>query len=77
MTELLARPPAGAVALRWLGQGGFIFRSPGDVTWAVDPYLTDYSAGSGSTRRRWRRRSCAWMRYSVVITTPTTSTRRR
>ena len=51
MTELLARPPDGAVALRWLGQGGFIFRSPGDVTWAVDPYLTDYSAGRGRIER--------------------------
>ena len=51
MTELLARPPDGAVALRWLGQGGFLFRSPGDVTWAVDPYLTNYSAGSGRVER--------------------------
>ena len=51
MTGLLARPPDGAVALRWLGQGGFIFRSPGDVTWAVDPYLTDYSASRGRIDR--------------------------
>ena len=51
MTELLARPPDGAVALRWLGQGGFLFRSPGDVTWAVDPYLTDYSSGRGRVER--------------------------
>ena len=51
MTELLARPPDGAVALRWLGQGGFLFRSPGDVTWAVDPYLTNYSSGPSRVER--------------------------
>ncbi len=51
MTELLARPPDGAVTMRWLGQGGFLFRSAGDVTWAVDPYLTDFSAGSGRIER--------------------------
>ena len=51
MTELLARPPDGAVTMRWLGQGGFLFRSPGDVTWAVDPYLTDYSARGSRIER--------------------------
>ncbi|MAG35299.1 MAG: hypothetical protein CL878_03495 [Dehalococcoidia bacterium] len=51
MAGLLARPPTGGVALRWLGQGGFVFRSPGDVTWAVDPYLTDYSTSRGRIDR--------------------------
>ena len=51
MTELLARPPDGVVTLRWLGQGGFLFRSAGDVTWAVDPYLTNYSSGPNRVQR--------------------------
>ncbi|MDQ3701542.1 MAG: MBL fold metallo-hydrolase [Chloroflexota bacterium] len=36
-------PLPGQVALRWLGQGGFAFRSPGGLVWCVDPYLSSYS----------------------------------
>jgi L-ascorbate 6-phosphate lactonase len=35
-------PQPGQVALRWLGQGGWAFRSPGGVVWCVDPYLSSY-----------------------------------
>lgn len=33
--------PAGHIALWWLGQGGFIVKSPGGVTAALDPYLSN------------------------------------
>ncbi len=35
-------PGPGQVAIRWLGQGGFAFRSPDGVVWCVDPYLSTY-----------------------------------
>ncbi|MGH2353700.1 MAG: MBL fold metallo-hydrolase [Chloroflexota bacterium] len=37
-------PQPGQVALRWLGQGGFAFRSPDGVVWCVDPYLSSHSS---------------------------------
>jgi len=37
-------PQPGQVALRWLGQGGFAFRSPDGVVWCVDPYLSSFSS---------------------------------
>jgi L-ascorbate 6-phosphate lactonase len=37
-------PLPGQVALRWLGQGGFAFRSPGGLVWCVDPYLSSFSS---------------------------------
>jgi L-ascorbate 6-phosphate lactonase len=45
-TEALVphEPQPGQVALRWLGQGGFAFRSPDGVVWCVDPYLSSYSS---------------------------------
>lgn len=47
MTPLSAlvphEPLPGQVALRWLGQGGFAFRSPGGLVWCVDPYLSSFS----------------------------------
>lgn len=36
-------PQPGQVTLRWLGQGGFAFRSPDGVVWCVDPYLSSFS----------------------------------
>jgi len=33
--------PSGSVALWWLGQAGFVFKSPGGKTVVVDPYLTN------------------------------------
>lgn len=38
----LAVPP-GAAACVWLGQGGYLFKSPGGVAIMVDPYLSDYA----------------------------------
>jgi L-ascorbate 6-phosphate lactonase len=43
-------PSPGQVAVRWLGQGGFAFRSPGGVVWCVDPYLSDFG-GRGPVDR--------------------------
>lgn len=43
-------PQPGQVAIRWLGQGGFAFRSPNGTTWLVDPYLSDYGR-RGPARR--------------------------
>lgn len=45
-----AAPGAGQVAIRWLGQGGFAFRSPSGVIWCVDPYLSDFG-GRGPVDR--------------------------
>lgn len=33
--------PAGSIALWWLGQAGFVIKSPGGVTAALDPYLSN------------------------------------
>ena len=33
--------PAGSVALWWLGQGGFVVKSPGGKIVVLDPYLSD------------------------------------
>lgn len=42
MRALKAHPtPAGAVTLWWLGQAGFIFKSPGGKVVALDPYLSN------------------------------------
>jgi len=32
----------GSVAIFWLGQAGFVFKTPGEKVIYVDPYLTDY-----------------------------------
>jgi L-ascorbate 6-phosphate lactonase len=37
-------PQPGQVAVRWLGQGGFAFRSPNGVVWCVDPYLSTFGS---------------------------------
>lgn len=37
-------PQPGQVGVRWLGQGGFVFRSHTGVLWSVDPYLSSYSS---------------------------------
>jgi L-ascorbate 6-phosphate lactonase len=34
---------AGTAACVWLGQGGYLFKSPGGLTVMVDPYLSDYA----------------------------------
>jgi L-ascorbate 6-phosphate lactonase len=45
MSSLVPLTPApGQVAVRWLGQGGFAFRSPADTTWCVDPYLSNFGS---------------------------------
>lgn len=42
MTELRRFPvPEGALAVWWLGQAGFLLKSPGGVLAALDPYLSD------------------------------------
>lgn len=43
-------PQPGEVALRWLGQGGWAFRSPDGLVWCVDPYLSSYSRREGFQR---------------------------
>jgi L-ascorbate metabolism protein UlaG (beta-lactamase superfamily) len=43
-------PQPGQVAMRWLGQGGWAFRSPDGVVWLVDPYLSSYSSRAGFQR---------------------------
>ena len=47
MDEIRAfQVPAGKVALWWLGQMGFIFKSPAGTTLGVDLYLTDTPSSS-------------------------------
>src|ERR1700723_3892175 len=41
--------PPGSVGLWWLGQAGFIAKSPRGTTVAIDPYLTD-SCKAGAAR---------------------------
>jgi L-ascorbate 6-phosphate lactonase len=41
------RAPAGSLAVWWLGQAGFLLKSPGGVLAALDPYLSD-SCGSAT-----------------------------
>jgi L-ascorbate 6-phosphate lactonase len=33
--------PKGSLALSWLGQAGFVFKSPGGTLLAIDPYLSN------------------------------------
>lgn len=49
-SPVLLEPQPGQVAIRWLGQGGFAFRSPNGTTWVVDPYLSDFGR-NGPARR--------------------------
>lgn len=35
------RVPAGSLALWWLGQAGFVLKTPGEIVAAIDPYLTN------------------------------------
>ncbi len=49
-SPVLLEPQPGQVAVRWLGQGGFAFRSPNGTTWVVDPYLSDFGR-NGPARR--------------------------
>src|SRR5262245_23729400 len=46
----LPEPSPGRLAVRWLGQGGFAFRSPQGLEWCVDPYLSSYSSRPGFQR---------------------------
>jgi L-ascorbate 6-phosphate lactonase len=39
--------PKGSVALAWLGQAGFILKSPGGHLLAIDPYLSNSCAAIG------------------------------
>lgn len=40
-----------AVACVWLGQGGYLFKSPGGVTVMVDPYLSDFAEPAWGVQR--------------------------
>ena len=42
---------SGRVACVWLGQAGYLFKSPGGVTVMVDPYLSDYAEVMWGVRR--------------------------
>jgi L-ascorbate metabolism protein UlaG (beta-lactamase superfamily) len=41
----------GTVACVWLGQGGYLFKSPAGLTVMVDPYLSDYAEAFWGVRR--------------------------
>lgn len=41
----------GTVACVWLGQAGYIFKSPEDVVVVVDPYLSDYAEQQWGVKR--------------------------
>jgi L-ascorbate 6-phosphate lactonase len=41
----------GAAACVWLGQGGYLFKSPAGVTVTVDAYLSDYAEEMWGVRR--------------------------
>lgn len=43
--------PPGSAACVWLGQGGYLFKSPAGVTVMVDAYLTDYAEEFWGVRR--------------------------
>jgi L-ascorbate metabolism protein UlaG (beta-lactamase superfamily) len=49
-SPVLLEPQPGQVAIRWLGQGGFAFRSPNGITWVVDPYLSDFGRNGAAER---------------------------
>lgn len=40
--------PSGSIAAWWLGQNGFLFKTPAGITLSVDAYLTDSCAPLGS-----------------------------
>jgi L-ascorbate 6-phosphate lactonase len=40
--------PAGNITLWWLGQAGFVFKSPGGRTVVIDPYLTNSAKADGA-----------------------------
>ena len=40
--------PAGHLALWWLGQAGYIFKSPAGRTLTIDPYLTNSCQQTGA-----------------------------
>jgi L-ascorbate 6-phosphate lactonase len=48
--------PAGSLAVGWLGQAGFVFKSPGGTLLAIDPYLSNscesLGAGAGFDMKR-------------------------
>ena len=39
----------GALAVWWLGQAGFIVKSPGDVIAAIDPYFSNSCKAPGES----------------------------
>lgn len=41
----------GTAACAWLGQGGYLFKSPGRVTLMLDPYLSDYAEPAWGVQR--------------------------
>ncbi len=41
----------GTVAVVWLGQGGYLFKSPGGVTLMLDPYLSDFAEPAWGVQR--------------------------
>lgn len=49
ITDLRVAP--GTAACVWLGQGGYLFKSPGGVTVMVDAYLTDSAEAVWGVRR--------------------------
>lgn len=44
---------AGQLAVFWLGQASFVFKGPGGVTVAVDPYFSDIVERLAGWRRLW------------------------
>jgi L-ascorbate 6-phosphate lactonase len=53
MDEILSvRVEPGRVALWWLGQSGYVLKTPGGLVAAIDPYLTDGASDGGHHERR-------------------------
>lgn len=43
--------PIGSAATVWLGQGGYLFKSPQGVTVMIDPYLSDFAEAVWGVQR--------------------------
>ncbi|HTE17781.1 MAG TPA: MBL fold metallo-hydrolase [Armatimonadota bacterium] len=41
----------GTVSVVWLGQGGYLFKSPGGLTIMLDPYLSDFAEPAWGVQR--------------------------
>lgn len=49
LRNLSTRVPPGAVGLFWLGQNGFVIKTPGGLRIALDPYLSNSCEAAGES----------------------------